>query len=176
MNRFSVLLVFTVAFLGCGGDDAPPRPLDVSAGTYGGVGLGSSSGQVRAAFGEGESAPDGPAAPLGEEFSEIGGALSIPLPKNAVDETRDILRFEDVAFLVADDRVYAFIATAGGPVGAELESVRQAYPLRCGTTAGGDYREYPYCVGRLADRRYVWFGDDPVRSVTVSETSLLRGT
>jgi hypothetical protein len=175
MSRLVPLMLLATACLACSSGEETARPLDLSAGTYGGVGLGSSTAEVRASFGEAESAPDGPAAPLGEEFSEIGGALFIPLPGEERVGSRDILRYENVAFLVADDRVYALVATAGGPIGKELGSVQQSHSLRCGETAGGEYREYPYCVGKLADRRFVWFGEDPIRSVTLSETSLLRG-
>jgi hypothetical protein len=176
MGQLVVLVVAAVALLSCDGQDSSPAILDLDAGTYGGVGLGSTPAELRTRFGEGESAPDGPAAPLGEEFSEIGGALSIPLPNKGRVMTRDILRYEDVAFLLADERVFAIVVTAGGPVGDNLEEVSRAYTLRCGRTSGApDYHEYPYCVGKLDDRRFVWFGEDPIASITVSETSLLRG-
>jgi hypothetical protein len=175
MGRLILLLFVAVACFGCDNQDSPPAPLDLSAGTYGGVGLGSSTSEVRARFGRGESAPNGPAAPLGDEFAQIGGALSIPLPNRGRVESRDILRYEDVAFLIADNRVFAIVVTEGGAVGESLEEISRQYPLRCGRTSGGEYREWPYCVGKFADRRFVWFGEDPVRSITVSETSLLGG-
>src|SRR5918911_1175788 len=117
MGRLFVLVLLAAACFGCDGADSPPAPLDLGAGTYGGVGLGSSTAEVRARFGEGESARDGPAAPLGDEFSEIGGAISIPLPNQGRVESRDILRYDDVAFLTADDRVFAIVVTDGGAVG-----------------------------------------------------------
>jgi hypothetical protein len=176
VSRCVLLIVSVFALVGCASDEAPPQELDVSAGTYGGVGIGSSTADVRAKFGAGESAPDGPAAPLEDEHSEIGAALSIPFPEEARVGTRDILRYDDVAFLIIEDRVFALVATEGEPIGDELESVRQSYAVECGTTeGGGEYREYPYCVGKLGEGRYVWFGDYPIRSVTVSATSLLGG-
>jgi hypothetical protein len=176
VGRLALVVLLVVAGVGCGGDDSPTAALDVDAGTYGGVGLGSSSADLQARFGEGESAPNGPAAPLGDEFSEIGGPLSIPLPHPGRVESRDILRYDDVAFLLADDRVYAIIVTAGGAIGEDLDDTARARPVRCGqTSGGGEYREYPYCVGKLDNRRFVWFGKDPIRSITVSETSLLAG-
>lgn len=37
---------------------------------------------------------------------------------------------------------------------------------------GTEYRPYPYCLVRLGPDRYVWFGQDPIRSITVSSTPL----
>jgi hypothetical protein len=168
-------LATAALFAACGGGDSPNSTLDVNAGTYGGVGLGSTVADVRARFGAGESAPNGPAAPLGDEFSEVGGALSIPLPHGGRVASRDILRYDDVAFLLADGRVFALVVTAGGEIGRSLRDVARGDALRCAeTSGGGEYREYPYCVGRIADH-FIWYGEDPVRSITLSETSLLGG-
>jgi hypothetical protein len=82
------------------------------------------------------------------------------------------------------DRVYALVVTAEGAavsggvaVGDPLSDAFTSYRgLRCGrTSGGGEYREWPYCVGAVGARRFVWFGEDPIASVTVSETSLLGG-
>jgi hypothetical protein len=174
VKRVVASIALAVALGGCGGD-ASDSTLDLNAGTYGGVGLGSAAADIRARFGGGESAPNGPAAPLGSEFSEIGGAISIPLPHGGRVEDRDILRYDDVAFLLADDRVFALVVTAGAEIGHSLREVSRGRSLRCGVTSGGgEYREYPYCVGRVADH-FVWYGEDPVRSITLSETSLLGG-
>ena len=175
MGRLVLTALLLASCIACSGEESPARPLDVRVGTYGDVGLGSPSAEIRARFGIGESAPNGPAAPLGDEFSEIGGAISIPLPHGGRVEHRDILRYDDVAFLVADDRVFALVVTAGGVIGHSLRDVSRGQSLRCGVTSGGgEYREYPYCVGRIGGH-FVWYGEDPVRSVTLSETSLLGG-
>ena len=31
-----------------------------------------------------------------------------------------------------------------------------------------EYVRFPYCTGRVADDRYIWFGQDPIRSITVT--------
>jgi hypothetical protein len=176
MGRLVVAVLLLASCIACSAEQSPARSFDLRAGTYGGVGLGSSSAEIRARFGNGESAPNGPASPLGDEFSEIGGAISIPLPHGGRVESRDILRYDDVSFLLADDHVFALVVTAGGEIGQSLEDASRAYRLTCGRTdGGGEYREYPYCVGKIAEERFVWFGEDPIRSITVSETSLLRG-
>jgi hypothetical protein len=174
VKRSVPVAVLAAVLTGCGGSESPQSTLDLNAGTYGGVGLGSATAEIRARFGPGESAPNGPAAPLGDEFSEIGAALSIPLPHGGRVEQRDILRYEHAAFLIADERAFAIVVTSGDEIGERLEDVSRRHGLRCGETAGGEYREYPYCVGRIAGH-FVWYGEDPVRSITLSETSLLGG-
>ena len=48
------------------------------------------------------------------------------------------------------------------------------YPdLHCGTAnEGTEYITFPYCGGRIAPQRYVWFGEDPIRSISLSVTPL----
>jgi hypothetical protein len=174
VKRSVSVVVLAAVLTACGGSDSPQSTLDLSAGTYGGVGLGSALADIRARFGSGESAPNGPASPLGREFSEIGGAVSIPLPQGGRVEQRDILRYENAAFLIADEQAYAIVVTSGGEIGHRLADVSRRHGLRCGETSGGEYREYPYCVGRIAGH-FVWYGGDPIRSITLSETSLLGG-
>jgi hypothetical protein len=54
-------------------------------------------------------------------------------------------------------------------IGGELETAEQKYGLRCGTAyEGSEYEEYPACTGRIAARRHIWFGGDPIRNVTLA--------
>jgi hypothetical protein len=182
VRKVLVAALFVLAGLACT-EEQPSGRIDLTRGTYRGIGIGSSAAEVQTRLGRGESAPNGPASPLGDDFSEVGGALSIPLPHGGRVTTRDILRYDGVAFYVADDVVYGIIVTAdrartwrGLAIGDSLDEASRAYGLHCGeVSGGGEYREYPYCAGKLKPRRFVWFGEDPIRSITVSETSLLAG-
>jgi hypothetical protein len=59
-------------------------------------------------------------------------------------------------------------------VGSTLAEVRRAYPhFRCDTAnKNAEWSAVEYCTGRVARGRYLWFGNDPVGSVTVSEAPL----
>jgi hypothetical protein len=66
------------------------------------------------------------------------------------------------------------VTRKGVGVGSTLADVRRAYPrLRCDTAnEGTEYATTDFCAGRIARRRYIWFGNDPVSSITVSEAAL----
>ena len=55
-------------------------------------------------------------------------------------------------------------------IGDSLDEVRERYPgLRCGIrNEGTEYVEYPYCTGKLGPGRYIWFGENPVKSITMA--------
>ena len=73
------------------------------------------------------------------------------------------------AWLVAVAKEDA-VTRAGVGVGDDLDDVRAAYPAaECDTAnEGGEYTQFDYCTLRVAPGRYLWFGYDPVRSVTMS--------
>jgi hypothetical protein len=97
-----------------------------------------------------------------------------------------LLKYDDVAFLVGPRGVYAFIVAEKGAhtrrrvhVGDRLRSARQAYRLRCTrVTAGeklpGGSETYPSCRTTTERRVRIWFGDDPIRSVTLLSLPHLR--
>jgi hypothetical protein len=156
-----------------------PAAIDEVAGSYGAVAMGASEADVRRAFGE----PGGGEGfyPLGNDFGEIGGAPAVRnWPPNDRTEPR-VLRYEDVAFLVGSRGVFAFVVTAdrahtrrGIAVGDPLAQARRAYDLGCGEGVAGErigggvaYR-YPTCRGTIGGRIRIWFGEDPIRSVTLA--------
>ena len=159
-------------------DERPARPLpvDVRAGSAGGAGLGDDTSAVRGAWGAGRASPTAPIAPLGEDFDSLAAPLFIETP----GESHAVLRYRGASFLISDGRVYAVVVAArdaetvdGVGVGDSLELARDAYPaLDCRTATRPDGRTFPYCTGRIAARRYAWFGDDPIRSITVAATKL----
>jgi hypothetical protein len=101
-----------------------------------------------------------------------------PTPQEAIGRASLYLwRFRDIS-LVADRRgAWSFSVTAEGAatargvgIGSELAQVKRTYEgLDCGTAnEGTEYVQFPYCTGRVAEDRYIWFGEDPVKSITVS--------
>jgi hypothetical protein len=93
------------------------------------------------------------------------------------------LRYEDVQFTVYDDSVQDLSVagsgvetTRGVGIGDDLDVVRAAYPtLRCGrANEGSEYERYEFCTGRVNDRLWIWFGGDPVDSITVARGELYR--
>jgi hypothetical protein len=62
----------------------------------------------------------------------------------------------------------------GVQIGDPLERADVAYPkLRCGpVNKDTDYEEYPACTGKLGRDRFIWFGGDPIKSITMSTNDL----
>jgi hypothetical protein len=165
------MIVFVLS--GCGGK-ARPTFVDEFRGTYRGVGIGDSAAAVERVFGEQRlSGRDEPIAPRKENFVEIGG------PTVVADGCGTSLRYDGVSFFVCGGHVYGFIVTQSGArtrrgvaIGDAASAVRARYPqLSCGEAPfeGGSY---PYCGGRIAKRRWLWFGRDPVRSISVAVVPL----
>jgi hypothetical protein len=168
--------------------EARGRPLriDEQGGTVEGVGVGDSEQEVRRVFGRPEVTHGGPYTPLGKSHIEVGGPLSIPVPGGRRDPP-PALRYDDVAFLMVDDKVLSFMVTAEGSdttrgvgVGDDLDDVREAFPgIKCGESPRfgepilpfDEPESYPYCRGTLGAKRFIWFGEDPVRNVTITDYS-----
>jgi hypothetical protein len=167
-------------------DENEPAPLsarviDELRGTYRGVGIGDSAAEVRRVFGPREDAGDGPFTPLGAgSFAEVGGAMFIASP--GIPHTprdSELLRYRDVSFLLLDDRVFALMITADGAatqeglaIGYDLDGAGERYDaLNCEDAEIGDFGEtFPFCAGRVAPQRHIWFGQDPIRSITITRT------
>jgi hypothetical protein len=161
--------------VGAEDDSGLPTAIDEQEGSYGGVGLGSTEADVRAAFGEpGEG--DG-FFPLDQESPR--GPPWIPAPGG----TRPtVLRYEEAAFLVSPSvGVYSLMVTlqgattaAGVEIGDRLDAARQSYQsVKCGEAIageplfGGETPTYPWCRARVG-RIDVFFGGDPIESVTLT--------
>lgn len=170
----------------CGEEDAAGRRaemlIDARAGTVNGVALGSDRGKIRQELGRARR--EGlmlPRLPSGIAVEDVGIPWTLdPLP--GVRRSRVLtMIYNGISFLVAPDSgAYAFSVwnpdartTSAVRIGDQLESARRRHPgLRCGIrNRDSEYTPYPYCKGRVGDN-YVWFGQDPIRSITVSATPL----
>ncbi len=164
-------------------DSRPGRVvIDENAGLYRGVGIGASAAAVRRRLGDRDFArPNEGWSPGSSRFSEIGGpnVLHIPCRQRPGRPSRvRVLRYDGASFVLCRGRVFALMVTekhartqAGLAIGDDLEMARTLYPgLRCGQAPSGDLGHYPYCVGRMQPRRSLWFGQDPIASITVSTT------
>ncbi len=176
------LILFGAAFLVYGNEDEPAAPaarvlVDPLAGTVQGVKLGDSEDAVVARLG---NAPlwngDQPVAPLDENWDEIG-----PPSVMTITRTYNVLRYPHTSVELEDNRVIAIITAEEGAatptgigVGDDLGSVRAAYPaLRCWDAPhAGGHGTYPVCSGRLDSGRWLWFGQDPIRSITLASRRL----
>jgi len=155
----------------------PPRLVDELGGSYRGAHLGDSPRRIRALLGDPSSRGGG--APLGEDLYEIGGPTSSQPPPRTGPITA--YRYRGLLLELTSQGLYAFTITDGDAetrhgvgVGDSLATVRRAYPdLHCGTAnEGTEYITFPYCGDRIAPQRYVWFGEDPIRSISLSVTPL----
>jgi hypothetical protein len=159
------------------------RPLDGSGdllirelpGSFGRIGLDYSRSTVIGELGIPATRRGSSIAPLGEDFEHIGGPPFIATPGS----THESLRYRKTTVLLSDDRVYGLVITneeaetaQGVGVGDNLGVVEDAYPsLDCGTARAAKYRTFPYCGGSL-DGRWIWFGQDPIRSIVLTTTEL----
>jgi hypothetical protein len=167
----------------CGSDEPAPAPaaveeaIDVTGGTYRGIPLGGAPDDVRAALGPQEPAvEDEPTTPReGESFGpwSIGSGSCGP-------DLALFLRYERVAFGF-DCGELRWVETnepgvgtrEGVAVGHPLAAVEPAYPeALCGTAGGGEYEEYPACSVKVAPKRYVWFGGDPIATIAIGAVPL----
>lgn len=193
----SLLVIFTgtvVPATACSvsssADDLPSAKfarIDEVKGTYGGVGIGDAKEDVWRVFGR--------KPPVGHEesFQPTGAGDDFFGPNYLPAETG--YAYEDVLFWfpVEDlhlgqgsplrgkqNEVAGFQVTArdavtrrGIEAGDSLDKAEAAYPeLECGDAPAGDYATYPYCSGRIAEQRHIWFGGDPIVNISVSRSPL----
>jgi hypothetical protein len=119
---------------------------------------------------------DGTIAPTGERFEDIGAPPFIDIP----GVTHEVFRYPDTTVLLTENGVYGFVITAddaetlaGVGIGDNLALAEDRYgDLECGIARAGDYRTFPYCGGMVGAGRWIWFGQDPIRSITVTRTEL----
>jgi hypothetical protein len=118
----------------------------------------------------------GTIAPIGERFEEIGAPPFIDTP----GVTHEVLRYPATTVLLTENGVYGFVITAddaetfaGVGIGDNLDLAEDRYnDLECGIARSGRYRTFPYCGGMVSARRWIWFGGDPIHSITVTTTEL----
>jgi hypothetical protein len=170
----------------CSGVDVPAGGrIDLQAGTYDGVGIGSTPAEMEAVFGALPPSDEQGVQPLGA--GEFRGPTSFrhwPDPNPGPDFwPPPAYQYPHVSFLDDGDRrisvvmVIAPEATTleGVAIGEPLETARDHYPVRCGEEFGAGERPYPACVGKLGPERWVWFGGDPIENITIGRFPMRRG-
>jgi hypothetical protein len=175
--RLAPLIVTAALTVGGCGKEATGDPgrIDVERGTFRGVGIGDTFARMQAVFGgRGRATYDERIDPEGApEYFE--GPDYIPAAKPG-------FRYESVSFLTDNEGLITYVMVTaprstterGVAVGDDLDEARGTYPeVRCGTVnEGSDYTEYPACTGRVAVRRHVWFGGDPISNITIGVGAL----
>jgi hypothetical protein len=181
------------ALSACGSDDASESAatslrVDETRGTVGGVSIGSSKATVARFFGSYGRAPQAyPSEPLdADDAEDAGGPWSVitgphHLGPGGLRGEQVTLRYEGVAFFVRNDRAFGFLVSAKGArtskgvaIGDRLRDVRDAYPdVTCEDASRGDTTatQAASCSGKTASGGLLYFGGDPVRSITVMEHS-----
>jgi hypothetical protein len=189
-----VLLSLAVAGSGCGEDSSgsaqrerPTLTIDERGGTFRGVGLASSSAEIEHEFGgnpEPYSKEHG-VTPAGHSFYELGLPDEITAPDPAATARElapGVLRYRDASFQTTeDDGAYAFSVVSpartprGVAIGHRLRGVRRRYPgFRCGVrNRRRPDIAYPFCTGRVVSGVHLWFGNDPIRSITLASKPML---
>lgn len=172
--------------LACNEEDSAGQPtslvIDAGAGTVNDAGLGNGRHTTERELGNPSAA--------GRLLSRVPEHLSIedlglpwtldPIP--GVPRARvQTLRYGGMSVLVAPGHgAYAFFiwrsgtqTTRGVRIGDSLKSATRHYRgLRCATrNRNSEYVPYRYCAGRVG-KTYLWFGQNPIRSISVSATPL----
>jgi hypothetical protein len=165
------------------GSDEPAarsaRVINETRGTYRGVGIGDSEAEVRRVLGQAEPADTSRESmmPLNADFRADGGPMVIDFPDKPAAGRHALLRYDDVSFLFFDGEVFAVVVTDDGAaterglaIGDDLDSVEQRYQrMTCGD-AEPESGPFPYCAGALGRQRHIWFGQDPIGSITMATT------
>lgn len=158
--------------------DAVSDLVDEQQATFRTLGLDSTNSEVREVLGVGTAA--GGFAPAERFPAEVAVPLALPNPPGAERERPLLRRYPDRAFLLAGGRVYATIITTRGAytrhgirIGDRMAKARRTYEQTdcyrapAGERPGGGTITYPVCRVRIAPKRYLSFGGDPIRSFTL---------
>jgi hypothetical protein len=164
-----------------GDEEAPPVLVDERQGVLHGVRFGDSEGEVQARLG-GETDDRGGVFPEGAKYT---GPISITSPETDRGSRMppSELHYDDMAYLVSPSAgVYSMATLEGGArthagvgIGDELALVRERYDrVRCGQAVagesllGGEQPTYPWCRALVGDTTRVFFGEDPIESITLT--------
>jgi hypothetical protein len=179
LSALPVACVLALTGCGAGEADVPAaervQRIDVTAGTYRGIGLGDGVAELHRELGQSEEAgEDEPVIPLrGESY----GPWSITY---ADECSSSLYRYEHAVFDFACGELLWWETNEPGAATAEdvavgdpLDMVEEAYPnAECGTAGGGEYEAYPACAVKVAPERFVWFGGDPIVSIAIGSLPL----
>jgi hypothetical protein len=190
---FAAGVVLCLTASGCGEGEAEkaatPRAIDEVRGSIDDVGLMASKRDVAGALGP-YSRPVSayPSVPADSDDEKTAGPWSVDtgphhLGPGGRHGEQVTLRYPGVAFYVLRDRVFGFVTTSDGSrtqrgvaVGDPLAHARRSYPhLDCSGAISSDTsaEQAPSCSGFVGKGRHRWiyFGGDPIRSITVMEHS-----
>jgi hypothetical protein len=181
MRYVLLALAGTALLAGCWAWDrtatGDPGPIDTAQGSFRGVGIGDSAARMHNVLGPLDPAGRNEGANPSGAGDLFEGPISIPV-------SGPTYRYESASFFVGEGDVIDYvIVTAPGSetergvaIGDDLEDARTAYPgLHCGRlNEGSEYRPYPACTARVAPRRYVWFGGNPISNITLGARPLGR--
>jgi hypothetical protein len=184
IGLLTALVAGALAACGDESDAARPPPdvvIDERAGTFDGVGLGDRPAEIRRALGRGTDRRMISRLPRRLSVTELGLPWTLdPVP--GVSRKKVLtMRRDGVSMLVAPRTgAYAVFVwrprartSRGVAVGDDLDAARERYEdLRCDVrNRNSEYGSYPFCEGRVGDT-YVWFGQDPIRSISLASTPL----
>lgn len=153
--------------------DEPPPILDLKQGSFAGVALGDTAVEMHRVFGAkspagGDERITALSVGDGEDYSPL-----VLGPRAGVVA----YLYEHVVFMVGEPKIGAIIVNdpearardTDVGIGDKLARARAAYELECGiANENTEYEPFPACVGRIAPGVYVWFGQDPIRNITIA--------
>ena len=153
---------------------AKPEPLDEVVGSFRGVDFGDRRREVIRRLGLPPRRPG--------SWEGVGTPTHSAGPRGRCEPPS--LSYKTVDFvLTCARRVWDMAVIAPGArtrrgvsIGDDLDEAEAAYPeITCDTAELGSdapYEEFPFCSGQIRRNRYIWFGEDPIRSITVSPRDL----
>ena len=148
--------------------------VDERAGTYGGASLADPVGALRRRFGPPIPSQRDEIMPPGAEYYEVGLPPSFRSPP-MLRGREGVLRYREMSWFLVGRRAYGFItlelgarSARGVRVGDPQRRVRERYrEARCHiANEGTEWPEYPLCEIVVRPGVRLWFGNDPIRSIT----------
>lgn len=193
--RSAAICVLAVGAAGGCGDDGPethdasaarfPETLDERAGALGPLRLGDSVASFERHLGRGQrpSPYSSPVGPINGDLASLGLPYTTDAPAQLSElGGLQLLRYDHASFEATGGAgVFAMyiavkgVRTAKGvKIGDRLAGVREAYSnAECATrNRDSEYVSYPYCLVRVTQARYLWFGQDPIRSLALASVPM----